>query len=160
MRSADGTRITAERLRVGAPGVAGGGVGTSTGTALAGVGLSRHGRRRGRFLARAHEPVDRRHRPRDALGDRRRRRQSSAGTVGRHDPVGASTIELAPGARRAIDAEQLGTGRFAVVVESDVPIVGERDVIIGAERFTAIAVPDAASAVAAQPSLFSDDLGG
>jgi hypothetical protein len=77
-----------------------------------------------------------------------------------HAPDGGREIELAPGARRAVDVAQLGAGRFAVVVESDVPIVGERDVLIGTERFTAIAVPDAATAVIAQLSLFADDLGG
>ena len=74
----------------------------------------------------------------------------------RHDPIGDSSIELEPGARRVIPVEDLATGTYAVVIESNVPIIGERDVVSAGDRFEAIAVPDADGASLAELSLFSD----
>jgi hypothetical protein len=161
VRSADATLVSVERSRWSTPGTAGSGLATSTGTALAARRLvaDMSGAESGSSLVLVNPSAE------TIAGVRISIVAIAGGTATSGegtstDPLGPATYDLPPGGRRTIPIEQLGSGTFAVVVESDVPIVGERDVVIGTERYTAIAVPDAATAVIAQPSLFADDLGG
>lgn len=71
-------------------------------------------------------------------------------------PIGPSSFDIGPGASRSIPIEQLGTGDVVAVLTSNVPIVAERDLVEGAERSLALAVPDATSVSMLDLSLFSD----
>jgi hypothetical protein len=158
VRSADGTLVTAERSRWSTPGAPGGGLATSTGTALAARRLvgDMTGAESGSQLVLVNPSTE------TVAGVRLSIvafADAATGEGRRTDPLGPGTYELPPGGRRAIPVDQIGTGSFVVIVESDVPVLGERDVVIGTERFIAAAVPDADTAVVAQPSLFADALG-
>jgi hypothetical protein len=65
-----------------------------------------------------------------------------------------STVDLAAGERRAIPVEELGA--YPVLLESTSPIVAEREIVVGSDRASAMAVPDAATATLAEPSLFDE----
>jgi Family of unknown function (DUF5719) len=158
VRSADGTHISAERLVWGVAGQPGGGIATSTGSALAGVRLvaDMAGAEAGSTLVLMNPSSETIARVQLSILDAVADPTTAAVTGGRHDPVGAKTFDIEPGARRVIKAEELGTGAYAVLVESNVPLIGERDVVIGTERYIAVAVPDAAGAEPAQLSLFGD----
>jgi hypothetical protein len=150
VRSADGTRVSAERLAWVTPGQPGAGVATSTGTAVAGLRLvaDMAGAEAGSSLVLVNPSTETIARVELTILD-----PTSASVT---EPVGASSYELEPGARRVIDIQDLATGSFVVLVDSNVPIVGEREVIIAGDRYEAIAVPAADGAIVAEPSLFAD----
>jgi hypothetical protein len=161
VRSADGTRISAERLIWVAPGQPGAGVATSTGSALAGLRLvaDMAGAQPGSSLVLMNPSTETIARVRLSIIESVTDPTTSAVTSRLRDPVGPETVDLEPGQSRSIAIEDLGTGEITVLVDSNVPIIGERDVVIAGERFTAVAVPDASSASLALFSLF-DDIGG
>jgi hypothetical protein len=152
VRSADGVPITAERLMWGVPGQPGAGVATGTGTALAGLRLVADMARAeaDSTLVLFNPSTETIARVSLSIIDN----NANANRV--HEPDGDASVDLEPGATKVIELADLGAGVFSVLVESNVPIIGERDVVIAGERFTAIAVPAAAGASVAQLSLFTD----
>jgi hypothetical protein len=149
VRSADGTRITAERLVVGTPGQPGGGAGTSTGTSLAGLRLVADltGAQPGSALVLTNPSADSIARVQLSVFSEGTKRAAAV----------TASVDLEPGGRRSIPVEELGA--LPVIVESNTPIVAEREIVANGDRANAVAVPDAATASVAEPSFFTD-LGG
>jgi hypothetical protein len=152
VRTADGTKVAVERAVSVLPGQAGAGLATSTGTALAGLRLTADmsGAQVGSELVLFNPSTE----------TIARVRLSLVGSGRREDPLGLEEIELEPGSRRVILIDDLSADPVAVVImESNVPIIAERDVVGASDRWTAVAVPDLATASIARQSLFTD-LGG
>lgn len=136
VRSADGSRIAAERLVTVTPG-AGGGVASSTGSA---VGTTRAYADIVEVDAAASRLVVVNPNP-ASIAKLRLLVMTPSGVV-----VAAkyASIEVQPGDRLAIPIADLGTGTFTVIVEASAPVVVERDLVRGTDRSIAPAVPDSA----------------
>lgn len=151
VRTADGTDVTVERAVWETPGVPGGGVSSSVGTAVAGLRLAADmtGAEAGSALVvfnPSTETVAR-------VG------VTIVGGGQERAPTGPSTFDIGPGESRSIPVEQLGTGDVVAVLTSNAPIVAERDLVEGTERSLALAIPDATSVSMLDLELFTD-LGG
>jgi hypothetical protein len=151
VRSADGVRIVAERLVTVAPGTPGAGVGVSAGSAVASHRLVAD--------VTVTDPAGT-----DAVLVLL---NPSARTIvpvkifvmtaaGMAPPAVNPSIELQPGARVSLKLGELGRGDFTVIVESTGLIVGERELVLGADRAVAPAVPDAATAEIPEIALFEE----
>jgi hypothetical protein len=150
VRSADGTGIAAERIVTVAPGTPGAGVGLSTGSA---VGANR--------LFADVTVAD----PPGAdstlvvMNPSRSIAQLNVWLIAngaRTAPRANASLELQPGGRAALKLADLGSGTFTIVVESTALIVGERELVIGADRAVAPAVPDAATSAIPDIDVFGE----
>lgn len=148
VRTADGTDVTVERAVWATPGTPGGGVSATVGTAVAGLRLAAD-----MIAAEAGSALVVFNPSTETVA---RVELSIIGGGQERQPIGPSSFDIGPGASRSIPIEQLGTGDVVAVLTSNVPIVAERDLVEGAERSLALAVPDATSVSMLDLSLFSD----
>ena len=149
VRTADGTKVAAERVVSVAPGQFGAGLATGTGAALAGLRLTADmsGAQTGSELVLFNPSSE----------TIARVRLSVVGGGRSEEPLGAEEIEIEPGSGQVIAITDLSADPVAVVVmESNVPIIAERDVVGPTDRWSAMAVPDLATASIARQSLFAD----
>jgi hypothetical protein len=138
VRSANGVPVTAERLIAVRVGAAGAGTATSTGAAVAATRLAVDvpaGHATGSELVLLNPSLET-----IAIVS-----LSILADGSRSTPARFSGIELQPGGRITVPLSELGSGRFTVFVEATSGIVVERELVVGSDRSSGVAVAEATS---------------